>query len=677
MKDFRTIIADGDLSQLDREDYLNEALYDALIDVYCEKSGTSWVAITNKMKVASSDYGTDTKVAVREFITEAKKQLPARRETLKRGTSTPTAVVMDTNKNPLGLSEPELARAVCLNYEIDENGIYEITNGGGRKLFCHTPLAVTMEFISAEGTGTYYNIVYLRITNGKREVCNKIYPAETISNKNQILKLARDGILVNTNNAASLVDYITECIAAGQQAGMPAGDSISRFGWMDDGRFSPYDDGIMFDGEDRFFQLLEAVKSVKGDPDEYMRHMREIRAMGRLEINVCISAAMASIMLGQYIEALPPIIHIIGDSDSGKSLALRYALSQIGDPMEGALMGDYRGSKAGIEARAGCLHSLPLALDDISKLSADTRKNLESLVYDLCAGEGRTLGSRDGGNRAIKKWNCFILSTGEDRISSYCQQGGGLNRVIEITAGEGLAFPKPERNIHWLKRNHGHIIRPFIKLLRELGEDKIMEIYERNKDMIKQHLTDNVLAKQLQPLTIILAADEILADYIYRDGVYLRDHIDELAGMLKTENQVSDGARAYETLKDLIAGNSRHFYMDDPLCDEAQGEQWGWTTGSEDYVFITGTALKQMLGREGYNSRKFIAWAIKQGITEADRNGNAPVHHLRTVAGKGEQKRAWKIKIAGESRDTTGEKIIGKSHLQRETLVTDEELPWV
>lgn len=668
---YTEIIRSSAFGELKKADFSDERFYDELIEEYCDKKGTAWVSVSEKILTAASEFGTDAKRLAKEFLTEAKKELmeAKKAKTIKSlpAVMSEQAVMreIDASDNPLGLSEPELARAVCLNYTFDADGIYEMTQGGGRKRFCHTPMMITRQYENAENGNIFYNLAYLVVRNGNSEVRNKIVPAATISDSNKIKELSNVGILANSNNAKSLVDYLTECVANGLKNGMETGDSTSRFGWLENGKFAPYDDSVMFDAEDRFSQLYRAVQSVQGDPDEYLNHMREVRAIGRLEINVQIAGAMASVMMGKYIKSMPFILHIFGETDSGKTMGMRFAMSQIGDPREGALIGDYMGTKAGIEARAGCLHNLPIALDDISKMSLDMRKSIEDLVYKLTGVQGRKLGQMNGGNRDVKQWESVVLSTGEERISNYCSQAGGLNRVFEITAGSGLAFDKPEREIRWLENNHGHVIRPFIETLRNLGEERISELYGKNKELINANLTEKVLAKQLQPLAVLLTADEVLTDCIYKDGIYLRDRLAELIGMLKTEDQISDGARAYEALKDIIAANPKRWYMDVPESEEAQGEQWGWKP-NENYICITGTALRQVLAKEGLNSKKFIAWAIKKGLTETDKNGNAPVQHMRQTPHGPEQKRAWRIML------TKDEPTPGAFRAQ----VVDEEIPF-
>ena len=653
---YEEIVRSERFGELGKEDFYDSDLYEALINEYGDKTGTEWTLVANRLLERAGELG--LKTVVRETLAETKKELKKRREAKKRSGKAGPSAKGGATENPLGLSEELLEKVVCPNYEIDGDGVYERTDRGGRRLLCHTPLAVVKQYESVEGDGTYYGLSYSVTRNDRTETRNKIYPAETLTSRTKILALSADGILVNTSNATAMVEYLTECVAYGQVRGTPSGDSTARFGWVKDGVFSPYDEEIAYHGEAEHRQLYKAVTSVRGNPGEYFRHMREIRAMGRLEINSQMAGATASLMLGKYLNGMPFVLHVFGDTDCGKTMGLRFALSQLGDPSEAGLMGDWRATTAGIESRADCLNDLPLALDDTSRMSFDARKNLETLVYDLCSGQGRILGTKNGGNRPTKRWNCVVLSTGEDRISSYCRQGGGFNRVLELSAGEGLAFDDPEAEIGWLDRNHGHVVRPFVELLRTLGKEGVVEIYERNKKRILNRLKDEVPAKQIQPLATLLTADELLADHVYGDGIYLGNRLDELVGMMKTAEQVSDGAIAYEALKDLLAGNPRKLYMDDPLSPDASGDQWGWKPSTDgDCVCVTGTALKQILGREGYNAKKFLSWAVKNGITQADGKGNAPVQHVAVKSGDGPSaKRAWRILIKRETA-TDGEAV--------------------
>ena len=672
---YREIIQSSSFGELKKDDFSEEGLYEALIEEYCDKKGTAWVSVSNKILNLSEQFGTQTKSIVKEFLAEAKKELATERKKKAVSiTGSPISNFIVTDDNPLQLTPEELERTRCENYVMDENGLYQFTPGGGRKHFCHTPLTITMQFQNKEGNGALYNIRYRKIVNGEPMIIDKAFPAEIISSKNAILKLSRDGILVSSVNASLVVDYLQEVIGTGERYGMPTGISTEKFGWTENGRFSPYDKDTRFDGEDKHQQLYESATSVRGSSAEYFKHMREIRAKRRLELNVLIASAMGSVMMDEYITTMPFMLHIAGGTDSGKTLELRIALSQIGNPMEGYLLGDYRGTKAGIESRADCLNNLPLALDDTSKMSAEVMKNFEMLVYDLCSSLGRTLGNKEGGNRRIKTWHNIIFSTGEDRPSTYCSKGGALNRIIEITTNEGMLFDKPEQEIRFFQRNHGHVIRKFIEALRTVGQEEVNRKYEEYKESIKQTKHD-LLAKQLQPLALILTADEILTDYVYKDGIYLRDELEKLSGMLKSKEEVSDGARAYDYLKDMVAGNQRHFYMDDPTCDEAQGEQWGWAIG--DYTYIPNSWLKKILAGGGFNSGKFIEWAVANDITYKDSNGQSPVHNLKRVGNKQKTQRAWQILIRQEEIEKRSVNKENEAFITDIPETIDETLPFV
>ena len=69
---------------------------------------------------------------------------------------------------------------------------------------------------------------------------------------------------------------------------IPEVKSVSRLGWIEDYGFSPYVDGVIFDGDHNYQALFKSVKT-QGDRQEWM-NMLEIRGgsiAGR--IMLCIS----------------------------------------------------------------------------------------------------------------------------------------------------------------------------------------------------------------------------------------------------------------------------------------------------------------------------------------------------------------------------------------------------
>lgn len=82
------------------------------------------------------------------------------------------------------------------------------------------------------------------------------------------------------------------------------------------------------------------------------------------------------------------------------------------------------------------------------------------------------------------------------------------------------------------------------------------------------------MQKQSISLSIVLTADKIATDYLFKDGQYLS--LDEAREVLIDRNELSDNERCYRFLLDKIAMNSSRFDA------TANIEKWGIIDG--DYA---------------------------------------------------------------------------------------------
>lgn len=101
------------------------------------------------------------------------------------------------------------------------------------------------------------------------------------------------------------------------------------------------------------------------------------------------------------------------------------------------------------------LNSLPMILDDTSKVSARIRDNFEGIVYDLCSGKGKSRSNKELGMNRENKWRNAILTNGERPLSSYVTQGGAINRILEVECGENI-YCDPQATVETLKKNYGY-----------------------------------------------------------------------------------------------------------------------------------------------------------------------------------------------------------------------------
>jgi len=111
-------------------------------------------------------------------------------------------------------------------------------------------------------------------------------------------------------------------------------------------------------------------------------------------------------------------VHFIGDSSTGKTTILEAACSVWGSP---GFRRSWRATGNGLEGAAALFNDSLLALDEISE--CDPRQ-VGEIVYMLGNGRGKQRAGRTGSARAVVRWRCSVLSSGERSIATTMAEGG-------------------------------------------------------------------------------------------------------------------------------------------------------------------------------------------------------------------------------------------------------------
>ena len=160
-----------------------------------------------------------------------------------------------------------------------------------------------------------------------------IVDAETVSNSRSIVKLRNMGIMVTSENAKSIVVFLSEFLACNIFHIEPE-DSISRIGWHD-GEFIPYNSTCIFDGEQENKHLFEALDT-KGELSDWIDYIKELRKNKLFRMQL---ASSFSSPLIEITNSLPFVFHLWGGTGSGKAQPLD---TKIITPEGFKLMGDIR-----------------------------------------------------------------------------------------------------------------------------------------------------------------------------------------------------------------------------------------------------------------------------------------------------------------------------------------------
>lgn len=527
----------------------------------------------------------------------------------------------------------------CGGWIANDTGIYAQTSGGIEEVACYHPILPVERLKNLETGEEQIKLAYKR--NGRwNEI---VVPKIMITSASKIVALSGRGIAVTSENAKLLVKYLAD-VENGNDDYIDVQCSTSKLGWIED-EFIPYDTGIIFDGDSRFKQTFESV-SERGNYGIWLDHVKELRKSRRIEVKFLLAASFSSVLV-HLLGGLPFFVDLWGETEGGKTVSLMVAASVWANPDESRYIGDFKTTDVALEAKADMLNHLPMFLDDTSKTSARIRDNFEGIVYDLCSGKGKSRSNKDLGINRENRWKNVIICNGERPLNSYVNQGGAINRILEVECGERV-YDDPQETANIVKRNYGFAGKRFVEIIQEIGIEKIKQMQD---EIQRQLFSMDKMQKQSMSLAIVLTADKIVTDYIFKDGQYIS--IEDSEKCLIDRNAVSDNERCYRYIQDKVAMNAQRF------DNTTNCEKWGII--EKGYAIFYNSAFDQICRDGGFSKKSFLSWADKKCLIQTQGGQQTKVKKINGTAARC----VW-LKI-DESMDNDGFKPVDEGQ---------EELPF-
>ena len=440
----------------------------------------------------------------------------------------------------------------CGIWESTDWGIYRETAYGGREIACAHPIMPVERLVNIDTGEVKLKLAYKR-SGKEKKWSTTIVSKDMISTARSITALSAQGISVTSSTAKTLVDYLNDMENQNYDL-IPERKSIGRLGYIPGEGFSPYVEGLVFDGEASFRNLYGTVAE-RGLYTRWYDTALECRKMS-VTARIMLAASFASPILSM-VGALPFFVHLWGvDSGTGKTVALMLAASVWGEPVLGAYTQTFNATQVGQERTAAFLNHLPLCLDEL-QLTKNSKGQSSFDVYQLAQGVGRTRGKRNGGIELTPTWSCCFLTTGESPIVSGSAGAGAVNRVIDIecTAGSPV-ITDGQRIANALRRDYGFAGRIFVEKL--YSSDKIQEqVCEFYQDTFRELCQGDSTEKQAMAAAAILTADFLATVWIFKDDMALT--VKDIQDFLASKEAVSAGRRAYDWLCDWVASNVNRF----------------------------------------------------------------------------------------------------------------------
>jgi hypothetical protein len=295
--------------------------------------------------------------------------------------------------------------------------------------------------------------------------------------------LASKSVIINRKNVIHFMDYITEWGQYLERTGM---DDVMRtqMGWTDKDHtsFVIGDKEYMRSGETRSVPVSVPTRVVgpllheKGTFENWKNAANKLNLPGMELHAFFMLAGFASPLMADSSTAGGTIC-LTGKAGAAKTGALYSGLSMWGDPEALHIhTGKQNTTFNGLKSRLNALHNLPLALDEITNMTAD---DLSNTIHALSSGKAkiRAEGSFNAERAYEASANMIALMTSNSSIydklaAAKADPNGEVARLIEFMITQPEAIKNDEtlgRQIfETMKHNYGHGGSRFIKALFDM-----------------------------------------------------------------------------------------------------------------------------------------------------------------------------------------------------------------
>lgn len=492
------------------------------------------------------------------------------------------------------------------SYDISKNGITDKTNFK----FSYIPIIPVERYINEDTQKEKVKLIYYKENRWNELVVDR----SQIAINQKLLLLSDHGIDVNSENVRYYINYFNDILNLNNIEKL---DSVSHLGWSND-NFIPYECNSIFDGADDFKNIYKAI-CTKGNYDLWLKTIKECRK--KKEIRLLMATTLAS----PLIEKLSIQSYIVnfwsGLSGNGKTLTSMLAMSIWGNPDIGALRFSSNSTQNYYITVASFLRNITCYFDELQVVKNNKYFDFNSLVMDLCNGTEKGRLNKNSQAKEVKTWNCNFLFTNNDKMVKENAGEQVYNRVIDIEVNQ-ILFDNPHEIADIIKSNYGFFGKEYIKLIKNVGFEKINEEYSNiYKEIItKTQATD----KQASSLSSIMLADKLIVESIFTDEKCFT--IEDIKDLINDRDEIKTAMKAREYIINIINANAKRFE------EHGFGEIWG--IKDEYYCTINAEILSRELKKGGYEFDTIKKDWAEEGFLEKNSMGRF-VHQTTVRSEKG------------------------------------------
>lgn len=511
-------------------------------------------------------------------------------------------------------------------WRADDTGIYYL----GNKLMpraCSHAILINSIRISID-TGEQKEELLFR-KNGRWQTIT--VDKDMLSSAQKITGLHKFGISVTSANAKQLVAYLQDLEDYSMEKGLiPIIYTTNRMGWNQTKTvFCPYTESKLEYEADGSLSGLGATLKEVGDKEAWIQKVCELREIGIPMLSFLMAANFSAVLVGLLgLDGF--VCNLYGPSRGGKSVTNKIACTiWAGYTNADEFMLSVDNTGNAVEGILAVLNNIPLILEDANNLTERKQKELQSLIMKICNGVGRCRMRKDLSLRDIYRWNTTGIITSENRIIKDFHNTGSVNRVLMLRGTSEKECPYNQNGLNAAKlldffgKNHGFAGKAFVEAVLKIRQARIKERLQeiRTEVSIKVQGTNKSVG-QIEPVSIMLLADEIAEEHIFQDGIRISQ--DEAISWMADEKTANQNERFYDSLMDSVVQNSGKFENLGLTVDMNIQQYWGRYYNDEkgERVAVLPKVLKQLADEENLDMKLFLEFLDEKGLLEKDADGN-------------------------------------------------------
>ncbi len=576
------------------------------------------------------------------------------------------------------LAVPEPIRGLILpaGYDItaDESGGYVLTTAGefDPQIIAHCAPFITGRTVDVETGECGIRLSFSRGNGFSHVVINR----GDLFNGRTFVDLAGIGYPVTSNNASFQVDYFAESEAANLPQ-LPKISTTSHLGWQGKtlDSFLIGRELIRGNGESVETQIdLNSMdwpadgicfRSSSAGHDQILKGFRREGSLDAWIETVTLASEFPRVMLGVYsvfASICLPIfdcpsfaVDFCSRTSQGKTTLQRLAASVWGDPNENkttsALL-TWNQTKVSVERRLAVMKHLPLLLDDTKK-AADVRQ-IPAIIYSHSGGQGKGRGNLTG-VQAVLTWHNVLISSGEQPLTSYSNDGGAVMRVLEI---EGAPFGRQDietgkivKRINSAACQHfGHAGPEFVRWLvqnREHWDAWKAEYQRRSADYLERASSEK--AGRLADYAAAIAQAAILFHTALDLPFPYADPLETLWAEISGEADDPLGAKkALRYVLSWAASNEHRFYGRELDVRTAPNGGWlgKWQRGDDQPIAIYPHQVEDVLRGQKFEPQSILNEWKDRGWLDVKPDVKRFTKQVRI---RGEENPVWMIVLNSEA----------------------------